>query len=139
MPWCFDHGTYSGDECPGCEAKKRKRMSKELLFFNGKGRIVEIDPSATTADDYGEMQQKFAAEAGAKFTDVFASMVRLYPDQVTPSGVQYHEELAGPEGMSFMLFDFPDTTKEQLQQAKAFLRSSRDVVRMSTLRIKKLI
>ena len=114
-------------------------MSKELLFFNGKGRVVEIDARATTAEEYGEMQRKFAEEAGAKFQDEYASMVRLWPDQVTPNGVQYTEELAGPEGMSFMLIQMPDTTKEQLRQAKSFLRGSRDVVRMSTLTVKKVI
>lgn len=114
-------------------------MSKELLFFNGNGRVVEIDARTMTADDYGEMQTAFAREAGARGDDEYASMVRLWPDQVTPSGVQYTEELAGCEGMSFMLVQMPDTTEEQLRQAKAHLRGSRDVVRMTVLRIKKVI
>lgn len=114
-------------------------MAKELLHYNGYGRVVDIDPKAMSADDYGEMQTGFASEAGAKFQDDYASMYRLWPDQVTPSGVQYAEELAGPGGMSFMLIKMPDTTKEQLRQAKAHLRSSRDVVRMTTLTVKKVI
>jgi len=114
-------------------------MARELLFFNGRGRVVEIDPAAMTSDDYGDMMQSFAREAGARYADEYASMVRLYPDQVTPSGVQYTEELAGPEGMSFMLIQMPDTTKDQLKQAKAHLRASRDVVRMKTIRVKKVI
>lgn len=47
---------------------------------------------------------------------------------VTKSGVVYDEELAGPNGMSFVLLREPDTTDEMLEDAVLQLRRDRDVV-----------
>lgn len=46
----------------------------------------------------------------------------------TRNGVVYHEELAGPNGMSFMLILEEGVTQDMLKQAVHELRSDRDVV-----------
>jgi hypothetical protein len=48
--------------------------------------------------------------------------------QCTPSGVAYEEELAGPNGMSFVLLREEHTSDEMLSQAVDYLRRGRDVV-----------
>lgn len=47
---------------------------------------------------------------------------------VTRSGVAYDEELAGPNGMRFVLMKEVGTTDEALAQAVRQLRCDRDVV-----------
>jgi len=111
-------------------------MTKYLIHCNGKGRFVDIEPQETTADQYGEMQERFADEAGKP--DDYASMIRLWPDQVC-YGVFYSWGLAGPGGAWFDLIAMPDTMPGQIAAAKARIRRTRDVVSMSVTRIKELI
>lgn len=47
----------------------------------------------------------------------------------------FNEELAGPDGMSFLLFPEPKHDNEAVKKAKAWLRHSRDVVRIYVRRI----
>lgn len=50
------------------------------------------------------------------------------------AGLYYDEELAGPDGMSVMLFITDDTTTEQIQQAERAARDKGDVVRIQCLK-----
>ncbi|MDA5564334.1 hypothetical protein PJK54_11735 [Cobetia sp. MMG027] len=50
------------------------------------------------------------------------------------AGLYYDEELAGPDGMSVMLFITDDTTTEQIQQAERAARDAGDVVRIQCLK-----
>lgn len=47
----------------------------------------------------------------------------------------FNEELAGPDGMSFLLFPEPKHDSEAVKKAKKWLRNSRDVVRFHVRRI----
>jgi hypothetical protein len=47
---------------------------------------------------------------------------------VTPNGVVYHWELAGPDGASFMLFMEPHHTHDIIKEAKNYLYRQQDVV-----------
>lgn len=103
------------------------------------GRIVEI-PNGLSSDDWGKLQSDFAKESGALPDDwPYATTWSLVDWEVTENGVRYNSELAGPGGASFVLFKFPDTTKEQLREAAAEIRRKDDVVRMSVLRIHRMI
>lgn len=47
----------------------------------------------------------------------------------TMSGMRYYEELAGPNGMNFILYPIYDKdTEESIKRAKTELRRDRDVV-----------
>lgn len=118
-------------------------MKKALLYYKGKARLIEPDPT-WTADYWGNLEEHFAdlARNGRKAKNLyeqFASVIPLYPENITPNGIRYDWGLAGPEGAWFTLIRFPTDTDEEIKEAKDHLRSSRDVVRMNTLRIKKLI
>lgn len=47
-------------------------------------------------------------------------------------GVWYTEELSGPDGMDFTLIAEPDTTDEQIAEAKHILRFEREMLSTST-------
>ena len=117
--------------------------STYLIHWRDKGRIVKVDVSATTSDDFGKMQERFATEANngkrpAKDWDRHASMSRLRPcDSV--NGIPYEWGLAGPEGAWFTLIALPGTTVAEIDAAKRELRATRDVVRVRTLKIKQMI
>lgn len=51
----------------------------------------------------------------------------------TAEGVVYHEELAGPNGMSFLLLPGPGHTREDVERAARKLYRDRDVVRMQVM------
>lgn len=53
-------------------------------------------------------------------------------------GVVYHEELAGPNGMSFLLLPDSHHTLDDLRRAENTLRRDRDVVRMQYLPSKEI-
>lgn len=115
---------------------------KHLIHWNDKAAIIEKTDFWSSAY-WGEVQRKFALAAGAKDKDGprfldYATMTSLYPDCVV-EGVYYTWELAGAAGASFQLFKLPDVTAEQLDRAKAHLRRERDVVRMSVVRITKMV
>lgn len=56
---------------------------------------------------------------------------------VTASGVAYYEELAGPNGMSFLLIEEEGTSKDKLERAVDQLRSDHDVV--GVIRVCKIV
>lgn len=110
---------------------------KYLLHCSGIGAIIEM-PRDKPSEYWGEVQDSFISRCGYDPTVTWCDMVRLYPDHVI-EGVTYDWELAGPAGASYRLHRMPDHTQEQIDAAKAKIRRDQDVVRMSVLRIKKLI
>lgn len=61
------------------------------------------------------------------FTRAEVERYRRYHD-VTPNGVVFHWELAGPDGASFCLIREAHTTEADLDRAESYLRGARDVV-----------
>jgi len=113
-------------------------MNRYLIHHNGKGRIVDVDDRAMTADDFGRMQQAFATEArGGRppkdVYDTYADMLPLYPHAVA-CGLPYHEEICSASGASFVVVAGPDATPEQVKAAKEYIRRAWDVVQLSVLR-----
>lgn len=92
-------------------------------------------PKGWSSEAYGELQQRFAAKYGGDW----ATMVMLSNWNQTSEGILFDWELAGPVGASFQVFFFPHNTYEQVVQARHELRRKRDVVRMETIRIHKLV
>lgn len=55
---------------------------------------------------------------------------------VTPEGVVYDTWLCGPQGAGYCLYREPQHTKEHIERAKRYLRTSFDVV---TLKVERVI
>lgn len=113
-----------------------QRLDVYLIHFNGIGALIKLCTRDTTADQFGEMQRRFATDCGARLD--FAEMIRLDPQQ-SAEGVLYDWELAGPDGASYRLIRFATTEDEQIERAKEYLRRSFDVVRLRVLSIRRLI
>ena len=113
-------------------------MSKYLITYNQKGRILNIDTKSMTSNDFGVLQEKFAKEAGAKKNNEFAYMFKLW-ESYKINDIYYDYELAGPDGASFLLFAFPEHTKEDIRKAKKQIKNNDDVVRLSVEYIKEWI
>lgn len=108
-----------------------------IFHFNKKGSLVDV-PRGTSSEQWGELQdawlRRFGGTPGEDWIDCFT----LYPDcQV--EGVHFHDELAGPGGVSVILFKTPDISEEQVQRAKIKLHQMRDVVRMHIMRVETLL
>jgi len=73
--------------------------------------------------DTQEVKGSYTLTASA---DELAKLVAL--GMVSPEGIVFHEELAGPEGMGFVLFPATHHTPEDIQATKDWLVTSRDVV-----------
>ena len=112
---------------------------KYLLNCEGVGALIDM-PRDKPSEYWGAVQKAFIKASGHDPEDRFAwcDMIHLWPDH-NVGGVTYDWELAGSSGASFRLHRLPDHTDEQIDAAKAKLRRERDVVRMSVLRVKKLI
>ncbi|CAK9251240.1 unnamed protein product [Sphagnum jensenii] len=115
-------------------------MTTYLLHHEGKARIIKIDAAATSADDYGKIQEWFLADAVKRERQKFewTDMVKLECDQKI-GNIYYDEDLAGSAGMSFRLWVLPNIPLSQVDDAKAKLYRDRDVVRMQVVKIKELI
>ena len=50
---------------------------------------------------------------------------------ITPNGVAFRWELAGPQGARFCLLRTADVSAEMIADAKAYLRRERDVVKIT--------
>lgn len=101
-----------------------------LIHHKGKGCIRQLDPAATSSDNWGEILREFAG--GGEY----AEAISLWPENVTPQGITYDWELAGSAGASFRLHVWAGITAEQVKAAKSWLKSRQDVVYFHTLRLK---
>lgn len=114
--------------------------TKYLLHFRGIGRIIEIDNAATSADDWGKLEADFATEVRngkppRDVWDTYAYATALHADQVTPQGIPYDYELAGPDGADYRLLCFKGETRETINEAGKWIRQQFDAVRVTALRI----
>jgi hypothetical protein len=114
-------------------------MRTYLITYKGRGRKIDLEPSETSAADYERLQREFAQEAGARGREEYATMWNLDPRFATPNGVMFEEWLSGADGMSFLLFQMPDTTDETIKEAKDYLRQARDVVLIRVLKIREML
>jgi hypothetical protein len=108
-------------------------MTTYLLIAGGKAAEVSIPKGAPSAY-YGQVEKAFWAAANTK---EFIRWVRLPAEQA--AGIPFTWELAGSAGATFNLIALPDTTKEQIDAAKAKLRAQRDVVSMRVIRVSTMI
>lgn len=115
-----------------------KRLDVYLIHHRGIGALVKLCTRDTSADQFGDIQRRFANATGAKDGNEYAEMIQLDPQQ-SAEGVLYDWELAGPDGASYRLIRFPTTEDEQMDRAKEYLRRSFDVVRLSVVNIRRLI
>lgn len=115
------------------------KKTKHLITYEKRGKTVGrymyIDAAHTSSEAYGEILRQFAKECGAKECGEYATLWRMYEDCQTKSGVYFDEELCGPGGMSFVLFQTPDVTDAQIRVAKKELKASRDVVCLRVMHI----
>ena len=86
--------------------------------------VVAPDASPLTASR--RISKKWRT-SNLEFTDIEMARYKAR-GQLTQAGVAYHEELAGPGGMSFILLREPGTTEEMLLASERQLRRDRDVV-----------
>jgi len=107
----------------------------KFIIHNDSRRFAEIEmPLSAHSSEYTAVQEAFAKQFRRNAVD----MIRIYPDQII-DGIAYDEELAGPNGMNFLLIALPETSDQQIAAAKAKLRQDRDVCRLSTLRLTKRV
>ena len=118
-------------------------MNKYLLHWNGKCRVIEIDAAKTSAEEWGRIEIAFADEVrgrpaskGSVFK--YAQAISLYADQVTPNGIPYEWELAGPDGAWYRLLCWQGETPEAITSAKSWIASSFDAVRIEVLKMEVL-
>jgi hypothetical protein len=109
-----------------------------LLYCDGIGAVVELDPREVTSGDYGQIYDAFAEQAGKRRKDHFVDIVKLDRDEMR-DGVFWDWELAGPSGASYRMHVLPGTDEQAVKKVKDFLRRSFDVVRLECNRIHKLI
>ena len=105
---------------------------KYLIHNDKVGQWVEV-PAGASSDHYGELQTAFEAKHGQ-----YAEMVR-FASWEKAGNVFYSESLAGPEGASFRLYQLPGITNAEIAEAKKQLRRERDVVRLTTIKIREYV
>ncbi len=59
-------------------------------------------------------------------------------DGITPQGIWYSEWLAGRDGAGFCLYVFGKEEVAKVEASRSWLRNTQDVVRLETLRCKRL-
>jgi hypothetical protein len=95
--------------------------------FANHGRAMVV----TNPDFDGEWWNRYFPNSKWDVVDA----VRIDDATGTKTPVMFNEELAGPDGMSFMLIQGPGMTDEHILAAMQWLRRRRDVVRFHVLRI----
>ncbi len=114
-------------------------MKHLIHAANGIGAIIDM-PRNVRSEGWGEIQAAFVAEYDPSHSswNSYALMLRLYDDQ-QHLGVWYDEELAGPDGASFLVIQLPDSGEQNVRRCVGRIKSYGDVVRLQRLVIKKLV
>lgn len=111
-------------------------MKRQYIIVHFKGGYTSgpamLAKASPTLFD-GEWEKRLFPESNGK--DVFAYRVDGVTQARQSSAMFYNEELAGPDGMRYLLFKEPNQTPADLSNAKAFLRATQDVVTMRTVTI----
>lgn len=100
-----------------------------LMVFENRAKFVDIDMRNISEEDLSKIQKDFGD--GKWSADLFA----LWPDQAI-DGVFYDYELAGPGGASFIIWQWPGITNEQVHKAKTKIHLDHDVVNLSIRKFK---
>lgn len=114
-----------------------------LMVAGDTGALVDI-PRGYSSEQWEDLQKRFVhavyprTRQRGDWALWLNGTYRLWPDQ-RKYNIHWCEELAGPRGMSFVLLALPDNTTAEIQNVKQHLRSNRDVVSISTVRVSKLI
>lgn len=105
-----------------------------LIFTDHHAALINV-PRNLSSDGYGDLQEWFAKHV--KSRNKFASTRKLW-SHCQINGVWYHEELAGPDGASFEVFQLPETQQEHVEYAVSKIRRDFDVVSLRILRFRTL-
>jgi hypothetical protein len=100
------------------------------------GAVIELDHGKITSDDYVVIYRQFAARIKLK-SHFDVCLDTLYNDQQR-NRIWWSERL-GQQGATFCLFVLPDIDPAAVARVRAHLRANRDVVAISSIRIKELI
>ena len=111
-----------------------KKMKQYLIHYHGHGEVRNINNATTSSDKWDGILREFAKKHGGNDDD-YADAISLYSDCVTPNGISYDWHLAGPDGASFQLHHWPETSPEEINTAKDFLKRTQDVVRLTVLKL----
>lgn len=109
-----------------------KYQDKTLLASGGVGVLVD----SAVVEEWDDQTWETAAcwLAGQVEDPQLVKFVRFKLEQQM-LGVFFSERLAGLSGMSFELLRFPEHSRAQINAAKAALRASRDVQKLSTYHV----
>lgn len=105
-------------------------MDKYYIVDEKNHRVHIIDVGAESWD--GNWWEKYFPKTDPLWIRTF----RVY--QTTPQGVPYFWELAGPGGAYFILFFDKDATREQVEEAKSYLRNNQDVVDLDVMKLERV-
>lgn len=108
------------------------KAGRQYLLFSGTDGAIVFLPDNATSDQYAEVQLSFERYLGKKNTE-WCSMRNL-SQQV--HGVWYHDELAGPDGASFEVFQFPGVSDAHIKRAVKTIPEKWDAVRIRVIKIK---
>lgn len=114
-------------------------MTRYLIWWNGTGAIVEINPRELTSGDWGQIYDAFLVQSRVRNPKDCWPSARRLDDYFSHSSIYWDEELAGPDGASFRLHQLPGNTPEQVRACKAHIRRSFDAVSISVNRVHTLI
>ncbi len=107
-------------------------MSPYLIFSGQHAAVIEM-PRRASAEAYGDLQKWFSSKVGG--ADKHAEMRSLW-SHCNHRGVFWHDELAGPDGASFEVFQLPTTTISAVADCCKHIRRSFDVVSLRVLKFK---
>jgi len=113
--------------------------SRELLFAKKGnswiGAIVHLDHGQMKSEDYARLFKQFADQY--KLNPVNVSLETLHLDQ--SQGHIYWTESVALGGCRFTLLALPMATESQIAGLRAEIKQTRDVVSLTTIRIRPLV
>lgn len=121
------------DYSPGEIVREHHARRRYLLYTNGVGAWLYGNPSSTK---WCEIQTLFYTQATGKTGEYAMGINMCEQDKV--HGIYYGVDLTQQGGL-FTLVIMPDTTPEQIANAKAKLCNDQDVVQISEIRIGSLV
>lgn len=120
-------------------SKEECKIRKELIIthkYNNifYGKIVELEPRLTSADEYHKLQMDFEKSVNGEWT----IMIPLYDDQKTDRGVYYYYDLVSQYGAIYTAIQLPENSKEDIEYAKRYIKDNFDAIKINVINIVKL-
>lgn len=113
--------------------------NRELIFARKGnswiGAIVFLDHGQLTSEDYASLYKQFADQQRLNPADV--SLETLHSDQ--SRGHIYWTESVALGGCRFTLLALPMATESQIAELRTEIKRARDVVSLTTIRIRLLV